>query len=192
MEINFEYPLQWPPQQKRSKDPKRARFGNVSINKASQELFNEIRMLGAKEPVISTNLKQKMRGDGFYSNQTVEDKGIAIYCKIGGENKVMACDKWDSIEHNIWALVLSIQAIRGLERWGGSEFLDGLFTGFKALPPGGTSVEVDYFVGVNDIETLKVKYHKLAFDLHPDRPTGSHEKFVAMQAQYEKRKTELQ
>lgn len=184
MEINFEYPLQWPPQQKRNNNPKRSRFGDVSIHQASEELFNELRLLGAKNLVISTNLQQKVRGGGFYSNQKVDDNGIAIYCQMNGANKVMACDKWDSIEHNIWALALSIGAIRGLERWGGSEFLDGLFTGFAALPAGGTINTVNYFMGINSVEELKAKYHKLAFEFHPDRPNGSHEKFVEMNKQY--------
>lgn len=184
--MQFEYPLQWPPQQARTKHPKRSRFGNTSIDRASEELFNELKRLGAKDLVISTNLKQKMRGEGFYSNQNVDDVGIAIYCNIKGDAKVMACDKWDQVEHNIWALAKSIEAIRGLERWGGTEFLDGLFTGFKALPAGsGMTTVYSYFDGITNLEELKKQYHKLARELHPDMPTGSHEKFVAMKQQYE-------
>lgn len=186
MEVILENPLQWPPQQYRTKLPARSRFGDVTIHKASTELLNELRLLGAKNLVISTNLKQKVRGDGFYSNQVVDDVGVAIYFIIKGENKVMACDKWDKIEHNIWALVLSIQAIRGLERWGGSEFLDGLFTGFKALPAG-SSTTIDYFEGITDLESLKKKFRELAFQFHPDRPTKNLEKFVEMKKQYDEK-----
>lgn len=182
--MQFEYPLQWPPQQSKTKNPKRSRFGNVSIHKASQELFNELKLLGAKDLVISTNLKQKMKGDGFYSNQIVDDVGIAIYSNIKGDNKVMACDKWDRVEHNIWALVLSIRAIRGLERWGGSEFLDGLFTGFKALPQNAGS-DTNYFDGIENIDDLKTRYRRLAHKLHPDMPTGDFTKFVQMKTQYQ-------
>ncbi len=71
----------------------------------------------------------------------------------------MACDKWDRIEHNIWASYLSIEAIRGLDRWGGSEFLDGLFSGFKALPSG--EVNINYFDGITDLDFLEEKYRRI-------------------------------
>lgn len=183
--MQFEYPLQWPQQQKRTKYPQRSRFGNVSIARASDELFNELRLLGGSNIVISTNLQQKMRGDGFYSNQIVNDTGIAIYLTIKGQAKVMACDKWDKVEHNIWALSLSVKAIRGLERWGGSEFLDGLFTGFTALPAAGATMQTtSYFDGIQTVEALKIRYHELARKYHPDHG-GDVEQFKAMKVQYE-------
>lgn len=184
--MQFEYPLQWPPQQPKTKAQQRSRFGNVSIYRASEELFRELELLGAKNLVISSNLQQRMRGDGFLSNQRVEYTGIAIYFNLNGDGKVMACDRWDRVEHNLWALKLSIDAIRGLERWGGSEFLDGLFTGFKALPMGGSSVQVDYFAGITNANELKDKYRELARLYHPDKEGGDVEKFKEMKAQYER------
>ncbi len=184
--MQFEYPLQWPAQQPRTSRENKARFGNVSIYRASDELFNELRLLGATDLVISSNLQQKVRGDGFYSGQRVEDNGIAIYFNLKGDNKVMACDKWDRVEHNLWALALSIKAIRGLERWGGSEFLDGLFTGFKALPAGsGMPQTINYFEGIDNLDDLKAKYREYARLYHPDRPDGDIEKFKEMKVQYE-------
>jgi hypothetical protein len=184
--MQFEYPLQWPVQQPRTKTQNKSKFGSVSIYRASEELFNELRLLGAKNLVISSNLQQRMRGDGFLSNQRVEDAGIAIYSNIKGEDKVMACDRWDKVEHNIWALCLSVKAIRGLERWGGSEFLDGLFSGFKALPAGDNTIQtISYFEGITTIEALKAKYRELAMQYHPDRPDGNIEKFKEMKTQYE-------
>lgn len=132
--IRFEYPLQWLPQQPRTKRQQRARFGGHSPSKAGDYLIEELKRLGAKNCIISSNLEQRLKGDGFYANQRVEDAGVVVYFDLKNNSKAMACDKWDKVEHNLWALYLSVQAIRGLERWGGSEFLDGLFTGFKALP----------------------------------------------------------
>lgn len=191
--MKFEYPLQWLPQQPRTKRPTRARFGSHSLSNAGSYIENELRLLGAKNCIISTNLKTKLSG-GFYANQKVEDSGVVIYFKLKDKDKAMACDLWDKPEHNLWALQLSISAIRGLERWGGSEFLDGLFTGFKALPSPENSVvmSVRYFSDVTNIEHLELKFKKLAKELHPDnRYTGDTEQFQDMMTQYKQMKGNL-
>ncbi len=186
--MKFEYPLQWLPQQPRTKRPQRARFGNHSVSLAGRYLFDELRKLGAKDLVISSNLRRLVSGDGFYANQRIEDAGIVIYFKLKGNDKAMACDKWDKPEHNLWSLYLSISAIRGLERWGGSEFLDGLFTGFKALPsPGNTMIaEKDYFREIETSEDLKKRYRELCKEIHPD-VCGSSDEFNIMSRQYKQR-----
>ena len=181
-------------QQPRTKNPQRARFQVSSVSRAGDYLADELRKLGAKECIISTNLQTKLSG-GFYANQRTDDAGVVIYFKLKDSDKAMACDRWDKPEHNLWALYLSIKAIRGLERWGGSEFLDGLFTGFKALPAPGDSVEMSerYFSDVTNIEHLELKFRKLAKQLHPDNPeTGDAERFQEMMIQYRQLKQNLQ
>jgi hypothetical protein len=185
--VNFQFPLQWLPQQPRTKRPDRARFGNHSPSKAGDYLIHELQLLGAKNCIISSNLQQRARGDGFYANQKVDDNGVVIYFDLKGKNKAMACDRWDKVEHNLWALYCSVQAIRGLERWGGSEFLDGLFTGFKALPSPDDVIitEKNYFIDVTDIDK---RYKELAKLLHPDMPDGNLQEFQIMKRQYEQLK----
>lgn len=185
--VNFEYPLQWLPQQPRTKNPQRARFGNHSASKAGDFLIDELERLGAKKCVISSNLQERETGNGFYAKQdkASEDSGIVVYFELKGKNKAMACDKWDKPEHNLWALYLSIQAIRGLERWGGSEFLDGLFEGFKALPSPEdvNSRSPRYFQDVNNYNMLKERYKRLAKELHPDK-NGDVDEWNEMNRQY--------
>lgn len=183
--ITFEYPLKWLPQQKRTASAKRARFETSSISRAGDYLADELRRLGAKNCVITTNLQTRQRGDGFYANQRVDDAGVVVYFELRGKGKAMACDRWDRPEHNLWALYLSVQAIRGLERWGGSELLDGLFTGFKALPSPDDVIitTIDYFQGCHTDEERKIRHRKLAKELHPD-VGGSLEEFQDMERQY--------
>jgi len=185
--VNFEYPLQWLLQQPRTKRPQRARFGNHSPSKAGDYLVDEIIRLGAKKCVISSNLQERARGGGFYAKQehAKDDAGIVIYFELKGKQKAMACDLWDKPEHNLWALFLSVQAIRGLDRWGGSEFLDGLFTGFQALPsPDEIIVSApQYFADCTDKEHAKKRYKNLAKELHPD-VGGDSQEFAEMQRQY--------
>lgn len=76
--MRFEYPLQWLKQQKRTSNPQRARFGNHSPSKAGDYLIQELERLGAKNCIISSNLEQRSRGDGFYANQKVDDNGSLI------------------------------------------------------------------------------------------------------------------
>lgn len=190
--MKFQYPLQWLPQQPRIKRPARARFGKHSLSSAGYIIENELRLLGAKNCIISTNLQTKING-GFYANQKVEDAGIVIYFDLNGSGKAMACDRWDRPEDNLWALNLSISAIRGLERWGGSEFLDGLFTGFKALPSpeDATIMTQQYFSDVTNYEYLQLKFKKLARELHPDSENGNADKFQDMMKQYKQMKQQL-
>jgi hypothetical protein len=85
--MQFENPLQWPQQQSRTVHNERSRFGVTSPYSAGQKLCDELVRLRAKQIVISTNLKERMRGDGFYSNQTVDDVGVAVYFELNGVPK---------------------------------------------------------------------------------------------------------
>ena len=182
--MKFQYPLQWLPQQPRTKNPERARFRTNSISRAGEMLADELRKLKGKDCIISTNLQTKV-GGGFYTRQRVDDAGVVVYFKLKGSDKAMACDKWDLPEHNLWALYLSIAAIRGLERWGGSELLEGLFTGFKALPaPGQIQLgTVRYFPPGTDLETGRSIFKQLALELHPDKG-GTPEEFMELNKQF--------
>lgn len=186
--VKFEFPLQWLPQQPRTKIRKIARFGKHNPSESGDHLINELIRLGAKHIVISSNLQMRQRGDGFYANQKVDEAGVVVYFNLKGKSKAMACDRWTKVEHNIWALFCSIQAIRGLERWGGSEFLDGLFTGFKALPAPDVIIQsnIIYFSDCITELDIKKKFYKLSKELHPDLG-GNLNQFIEMKRQYEQR-----
>lgn len=180
--VNFEYPLQWPQVQPRSEYSERARFGNHSVYAAGDQLIAELQRMGATDCVISSYLQVRKDGS-FYSRQSrIDDPGVAVYFKLKGKDKVMACDKWDLPEHNLWALALSIEAIRGLERWGGSEFLDGLFTGFAALPAPMAMATPHQILEIPDNATLgeaEAAYRLKARTNHPDNG-GSNEQMALL------------
>lgn len=184
--ISFESPLQWLPQQPRTNRPKRSAFKVTSTSRAGNDLFNELKLLGAKKIIVSSNLRTRLDEKGFLSNQRIDDMGVVVYFDLKGDSKAMACDKWNKVEHNLWALRLSIAAIRGLERWGGSEFLDGLFTGFKALPSPDSVFAMsvtDYFSGYDTEEEIRLRYKSLCKELHPDMG-GSTDEFNELTRQY--------
>lgn len=127
------YPLQWPPAWPRTKRPESARF-DTSFGIARNRLLDELRLLGATDVIISSNIE--LRRDGLpYSNQRQpDDPAIAVYFKLNGENQCVPCDKWTRTEDNLQAIRKTIEALRGLERWGAKEMVNAAFRGFKALP----------------------------------------------------------
>ena len=65
------YPLQWPAGRTRARYQERSRF-KTTIGQATRDLMHEIRLMGAVNPVLSTNMR--LRQDGLpYSNQRQPD-----------------------------------------------------------------------------------------------------------------------
>jgi hypothetical protein len=185
--MNYEYPLQWNNMLPRSEKQERSRFGGRSVYAAGERLKNELGLLGAKNILITSNLKTKVDG-GFYANQMrIEDAGICVYLELNGEKKCFACDKWDLPQDNIWALALNVSAIRGMERWGGSNFMKGVFTGFAQLPAPDKNNGINYFYNCETKEQVREKYIELAKKMHPDCGGNTFE-FQEMLRQYNERK----
>lgn len=179
------YPLHWPRGKSRTKNPEYARFGNHNRGYCISYLVQEITRLGGKNLIISSNLE--LRNDGLprAAQRAPSDPGVAVYFYLQGEQKCMACDRWNSVEHNLWAIVKSIEAIRGLERWGSKDMVDAAFRGFQALPAPMTT-EVRYFDDLTTSEEIRMRMHTLAKKLHPDMG-GNAEEFAAMIRQYEEK-----
>ena len=130
------YPLSWPVGVPRTRHPAQSAFGEVTIHRATQELLWEIERMGGRLPVVSTNLE--LRNDGLpYSKQRpIADHGVAVYFTRKGHQMVFACDRWNRIEHNMRAITKTIEAMRGIERWGSSDLMERAFAGFEALQIG--------------------------------------------------------
>lgn len=62
------------------------------------------------------------------------DPGVAVYFTYKGKQTCFACDRWDRIEHNLRAIFKTIEALRGIARWGTGDMMDAAFSGFTALP----------------------------------------------------------
>jgi hypothetical protein len=143
------FPLQWPDGWKRTKSAFRLRSkfgfrnsGQVSFSNARGDLLAELDRLGAANVVITSDLPT--RNDGLpYANGRSDDPGIAVWFVLDRKERVFACDKWRTHAENMQAIALSIEAMRGLERWGAGDVITRAFAGFAALPPGGESFVAD-------------------------------------------------
>lgn len=186
------YPLAWPPGVPRTVVPARSAFGEVTISRATQELLWEIERMHGRLPVISTNLE--LRNDGLpYSKQRpISDHGVAVYFTRSGRQLVFACDRWDRIEHNMRAITKTIDAMRGIERWGSTDLMERAFMGFEALPPPDQAVVLscwqilDLEPGASEME-IERAYRTKAKSAHPDRG-GSRQEWDQLRAAYEQAK----
>ena len=126
------YPLSWPVGWKRSPVQIDSRF-ETPASKAFNLLVAEIERLGATSAVISTDLPVKADGTPRLDREPL-DPGVAVYFTRNGKQCVFACDKYSHLRDNLLAIAKTIEAMRGIERWGASEMMERAFSGFKALP----------------------------------------------------------
>jgi len=179
-----EFPLRWPMGWPRTERPTFSRF-NVTFNTQVNELRHELRLLGAKSVVLTTNIP--LRKDGLpYSNYRIEDPGVAVYFLLKGVEQCMPCDRWNKIQDNLRALVKTITALRGIERWGAKDMVNAAFRGFVALPDSSSvmSTSPQYFSECLDSGHARECYLRLCKELHPDTGADARE-FVEMKRQYD-------
>jgi hypothetical protein len=127
------YPLQWPSGRPRTRSPSASKFGARSIDAAIQILLRQIKLLGARQPVISSNTKLRLDGLPYSLQAQPADRGVAVYFTHKKRPMCFACDRWDKVQDNIYAVAMTIEALRGIERWGTGDMVEQAFTGFVAL-----------------------------------------------------------
>lgn len=173
------YPLQWPAGRPRTPAYRRtrARF-DTTFAVARDELYRELRRLGAKAVVLSTNVELRQDGIPYANRRQPDDVGVAAYFTYKGRQTCFACDRWDKIEDNIRGVCKTIEAIRGIARWGSGDMIDAAFSGFAALPASSmTQRRWHEVLGVPpnaDAPTVSAAYRRLSLERHPDR-AGSNE-----------------
>lgn len=146
---NESYPLSWPigwPRTPRYK-VSRAKFGvrvqrgdnsykskdAVTLYVGRERILDEMKRLGATQVMLSTNIPTRNDGLPYSKAREPDDHGVAVYFRIKGEPRVLACDKWDRVADNMAALAAHVDAVRGQLRWGVGT-LEQAFGGYKALP----------------------------------------------------------
>lgn len=165
------FPLDWPVGYPRSQRRVRSSFGDWSFARARNNVFGELRLMGATGVVLSTNVPLNRDGIPTAARGRVQDPGVAVYFTYLKTQRVIACDRWDLIEDNLHAVELTIAAMRGLERWGASDMLNRVFQGFTALPaPPAEEPWWDVLQCRPDtrIEVIEAVYRRLAKESHPD------------------------
>lgn len=184
------FPLSWPAAYPRTNRPQPGRF-STSFAVARDQIIREIKLLGGRDLIISTNIPVKNDGMPYASFRKPDDAGVAVYFMFKGNQVAFACDKWQKIEDNMQGIRKTIESIRGIERWGVSDMLNRTFQGFKALPEGGSASAENpngsrwwAILGVDrsdDFGTVKAAWRYKCKVHHPDNG-GDPEKFDKIQA----------
>lgn len=170
------YPLHWPDGWPRTKAGWReqARF-DTSFARARDGLAQELERLGARNAVLSTNVELRLDGQPYANRAEPADPGVAVYFEYNGKSMTFACDRWDKVRDNIQAVRKTIDALRGIERWGASDMLERAFTGFAQLADQ-TNGEWWAVLGVDPgagYSQVRNAYMAKRSQSHPDRPGGS-------------------
>lgn len=176
--LEGQYPLSWPSGWKRTPPGGRTRsyFKPTTFARVRDELAAELQRLGARSPILSTNLELRLDGQPRAERRMPDDPGVAVYFTLteklvkGPPRKVaLACDRWTRIEDNVHALELHIASMRGQERWGVGS-IDQAFTGYTALPAPGEQpwFEVLALAPNAGEAEIRARWRDLAQALHPD------------------------
>lgn len=194
------YPLSWPFGWKRTPAGQRkvSRFSassygtyssggsyrrarELTVADARKRLDVELERLRARDVILSTNVELTIYGEPRSGRRPPEDPGVAAYFRLGGKDRVLACDTWTTVAGNIAAIAAHIDCIRGIDRYGVGT-LDQAFAGYDALPPPGADNRPPWrnVLGIAvDVRctaaTIQAAYRHKAKELHPDQPGGSHE-----------------
>lgn len=171
------FPLSWPASYQRTPIASRQRSPfKVSFMMAVVDVNRQLKLMGANAVVISTNIPLRRDGLPYGSSSMPKDPGVAVYFQHRGRPVVLACDKWLRVEENMRAISLTLDAMRGLDRWGVSELLDRVFRGFIALPAPAPEEAWHQVLGVTEgapLAHIEKTYRDRAKNAHPDRQGGS-------------------
>lgn len=162
------YPLQWPLGKPRNKYGQRSRF-DTTLGKAIKSVQNEVRQLGGRDLIISSNLSLRLDGLPYASQREPDDAGVAVYFNYKKQPMCFACDRWRSVADNMWAIAKTIDALRGIERWGSGEMVQQAFTGFIALPSPEQWFQTLGVSATASRDEIEKAHRSLAMKHHPDR-----------------------
>lgn len=189
------YPLSWPAGRPRTASPRRSYF-STPLGEARDALYQEIVRLNGSNPVITTNLPLKKDGDFYTKTRRPDDCGVAVYFEYEGRTQCFACDVWDHVADNVQAIRKTIEALRGIGRWGSTEMMERAFAGFQGLPSpdkaGGRAwhqvLDCDPDVGPDELVDV---YRRAAARTHPDREGGDRLAFERVQVAYEQARSRV-
>ena len=193
------YPLTWPQYRPRTLPNDRvcASFGKRKPNSTGNYMTKvrlslaeaRTRMLGELDKfnrvghayrvppqsvVISSNLHVRTT-DGLPrgGQPAPKDPGVALYFKLDGQQKCIACDTYNRVEDNMAGIAATIEALRAIERHGSGMFNDAT-KGFSLELPSPDTINLgrgwrevlDYY-GNSETEA-RLAYRRKCKETHPD------------------------
>jgi len=169
-----EFPLCWPESKPRTSERRPSSF-KATLAKARAEIEREMGRWGALDYVLSLAPAYR-RG--------ASDPGVALWwtmAPIGSlkyELFVLACDTYQLQEHNLHAVALTLEYLRGCERYGTYTLHQAAQGARAALPPPAEAATLDWRVvlggvphGLDKDDALAIvngRYRKLSAEVNSD------------------------
>lgn len=167
-EVIEAYPLTWPLGRPRTGWREESKF-NVTPGRAIKDVQDEVARLGGSGLIISTNVPLRRDGVPFATMRPNGDPGVAVYFTYKKKPMCFACDRWDRVEDNMRAVAKTIEALRGISRWGTGDMIEQAFTGFAALPSFEAWWQVLKLNGPNvSRDDIQRAWRTLISEHHPD------------------------
>ncbi|MFI5301113.1 MAG: J domain-containing protein [Polyangiales bacterium] len=168
------YPLYWPTGQPRARSRRDSAF-KIGFASSRDKLFAELRMLGGRNVILSTNIPLRLDGLPYAHTAEPNDPGVAVYFDrtVGNARRdfVIACDTYRKVAENLRAVGVTVEALRTIQRHGATSMLEQAFAGFAALPPANHAKPWAEVLGVASgatREDIERAYRELAKVHHPD------------------------
>lgn len=127
-------PIERWPGKKRQYGRKRATF-RLKYSERLDLLEKELRHLGATYILIQAYFDSRdIRNDGWpRSSARPKEPGVVVsFKKRGGESLSFPCDTYDGWEDNLYAIALSLEALRSVDRYGVTKGTEQ-YQGFKQI-----------------------------------------------------------
>lgn len=134
--------------------------------------------MGGAKIVVSTNLPLFRDGYPIASGMEPKDPGVAVYFRLRDKSVVFACDRYIHVYENLQAIAKTIEALRGIKRWGASDMMERAFSGFRALRDG-PSEDWREVLGFEQLESVtrkivETRHRELVKKHHPDKGGDRH------------------
>lgn len=189
VEATTPFPLKWPAGKSRraAEARKRGKFNSkerrgsnswlttseLTVAESLGRLQAELDRIGARYPVVSSNLETRLDGLPRSGQREPQDPAVAVYFQLSGKPHCLPCDTYDRAADNIAAIAAHIEATRAIERHGVASVAE-MFAGFAALPspddqrPWRDVLELR-LAGAVTLSMVEQRYRGLARERHPDQ-----------------------
>ena len=181
--VTFEPIERWPkpPTKSRKRAPFRKPWGGV-LDLLDKELFS----LRAKRVVIQVTLdRSRIRQDGApRSDAIIRDPRVLLSFDSSHGPQSFPCDRFDDWKSNVYAIALSLEALRKVDRYGVTKRGEQ-YRGFQSLPAPDAPPFRDAAEAYEWLKNLTggdgpplAHFRAAQVKAHPDKPGGSHALFL--------------
>lgn len=120
IEINYQFPLQWPkgwPQTPANHRTYNNGFKqNMSMEEALTYLEEEVHDLKPDTASLSSDVEHIK--NARLRKRTGNESGVCLIIGFGTQRFHIPCDRWYMVEHNLYAIHLALRQYRNIEKWG--------------------------------------------------------------------------